>query len=151
MFNGSYIKPTLFFIMVMTLVFSIWVRLMVSGWYLILFGIPLLILAEQHFVFQVSAIRKVSKMKPSHILLILVSNLFFFLGFALQVDAGDAPGAFLAVAVFYNHYFGNGAGGPMCDGQFYQCMYPSIYFLVALIASWFFLLRTSFWKRENSE
>ncbi len=142
------LQLSLFLILVITLVLSIWVRLMGAGWYLIFFGIPLLILAVLHLLFQVSAIRKISKMKPAYAAVILASDLLFFLGFALQVDFGDAPGAYLAIAAFYGYYFGSGAK-PIPDGLSSSFMVISIICLVAVIASWVILHRASFLKRDG--
>jgi hypothetical protein len=86
-------------------------------------------------------------MKPSYILLILLSNLFLFLGFALQVDVGDAPGSYLAIVVFYEKYFKHGSWNTIPDGQSSIYMYTSIGFLIALIVSWFFLRGKSFRKQ----
>ena len=143
------LQLALFLILAITLVFSIWVRLIGAGWLLVFFGIPLLILAVSHFVSQISAIRKVPRMKPAYISVILASDLLLFLGFALQVDFGDAPGSYLAIAAFYNFYFGRGGGGPIPDGQSSFYMVASLVFLVAVIASWIFLLRSSSLKRDG--
>jgi len=117
---------------------------------LVFLGIPLLFLAALHLMFQVSAIRRVSKMKPAYIPLILLSDLFFFLGFTLQVDFGDEGGAYLAIVAFYDLYFKHGARDYIADGQFYTFVYASIAFLVALIVSWFFLRGKSFLKQQKS-
>jgi hypothetical protein len=144
------LQLTLFLIMTVTLILAIWVRLTGAGWFIILWGIPLLILAILHFGFQVTAIRKASKMKPSYILLMLLSNLFLFLGFALQVDAGDGPGSYLAIVVFYHKYLKHSYANPVPQGQFSFYLYTNIAFLIALIVSWFFLLGTSFRKQEKN-
>ena len=89
-------------------------------------------------------------MEPSYILLILLSNLLLFLGFASQVDVGDAPGSYLAIAVFFEKYFKHGSLKSIPDGQSSIYMYISIGFLIALIVSWFFLLGKSFLKQENN-
>jgi hypothetical protein len=135
--------------MIVTLILGIWVRLTGAGWLIIIWGIPLLILAALHFGYQLKAIGRVPKMEPSYVLLILLSNLLLFLSFASQVDFGDAPGSYLAIAVFYERYFESGALQPIPDGQASIYMYISIGFLIGLIVSWFFLLGKSFLKQQN--
>jgi hypothetical protein len=89
-------------------------------------------------------------MKPAYIPLILLSNLFFFLGFALQVDFGDEGGAYLAIVSLYDLFVKPGARDYIADGQFNTYVYASIAFLVALIVSWFFLRGKSFLKQQKS-
>jgi len=144
---------TLWLIMITTIIMGMWIRTIGVGWGLLVFGIPLLIIGILHFVFQVSAIRRVSKMKPSYIPMILLSNLFFFLGFALQVDAGDGSG-YLAIAVFYGHYISRESWDYVLSHQpagLSIYMFTSIAFLVALIASWFFLRGKHLLKQENGD
>jgi hypothetical protein len=107
-------------------------------------------LAALHFMFQVRAIRRVSKMKPSYIPLILLSDLFFFLGFTLQTDFGDQGGAYLAIVAFYDNFFNDGTRTNIPEVNSFLYMYISIGFLVALIVSWFFMRGKYFLKQENS-
>jgi hypothetical protein len=144
------LQPTLFVVMNVSLILAIWVRLTGAGWGIILWGIPLLLLAALHFGVQVTAIRRVPEVEPSYILSILLSNLFLFLGFTLQVDVGDTPEYYLALAVFYNKYLKGGYGNPVPDAQVSIYMLTSIGFLIGLIACWFLLLGKSFRKRENN-
>lgn len=145
----------MFLVMTGIITLGIWVRIMNVGWFLVFSFIPLILVVILHFVFQILAIYMVPKMKPSYIALILLSNLFFFLGFALQIDFGDGPNSGgLAIAVFYNYYFNHASGNNSPGGgQFdYIFMFISIGFLVALIVSWFFLLLWKpFLKPENSD
>ena len=134
----SPLQRTLYLVMAVTLILGTWARLVGIGWILIFIGIPLLFLAILHLMFQVWAIRRVSKMKPAYIPLILLSNLFFFLGFALQVDFGDEGGAYLAIVSLYDLFFKPGARDYIAAGQFNTYVYASIGFLAALIVSWFF-------------
>jgi hypothetical protein len=150
----SSLQITLYLVMAATLILAIWIRLMGAGWFLVIFGLILVIIAGFHLRFQVSAIRRVSKMKPSYISLILLSNLFFFLGFALQVDFGDQYGDYVALAIFYDHYFKHESWDYLMEHQPAELniyMYTSIAFLVALIVSWFFLRGKHFLKQENSD
>ena len=144
------LQRTLFIVMAVTIILGIWIRLIGVGWFLVFLGLPLLFLAILHTRFQVSAIRRVPNMKPSYVSLILLSNLFFFLGFALQVDFGDQGGEYLAIAAFYDLYFNQGPRNYIPDSQSYIYIYTSIGFLLALIVSWFFLRGKFFLKQENS-
>ncbi len=148
----SPLELTLYLVMAVTLLLGIWIRLMGVGWYLVFFGLMLIVIAGFHLRFQVSAIRRVSKMKPSYIWLILLSNLFFFLGFALQVDFGDQYGGYVALAIFYDYYFKHESWDYLMNHQPVELntyMYASIAFLVALIVSWFLLRGKYFVKQEN--
>lgn len=148
------LQLTLFLVMATTLILGIWIRLMGVGWYLVFYGLILVIIAGFHLRFQVSAIRRVSKMKRSYIPLILLSNLFFFLGFTLQVDFGDQYGGYVALAIFYDYYFKHESWDYLMQHQPMELdiyMYTSIAFLVALIVSWSFLRGKHFLKQENGD
>ncbi len=144
------LQLTLYLVMAVTIILAILIRIMSPGWFLVFLCIPLMFLAALHFMFQVRAIRRVSKMKPSYISLILLSDLFFFLGFALQTDFGDQGGGYLAIVAFYDYFFSDGTRTNISGVNSYLYMYISLGFLVALIVSWFFLRGKYFLKQENN-
>jgi hypothetical protein len=121
--KSTLLQPALLLIMAATLILGIWVRLTGIGWNILLWGIPLLLLATFHCWFQVKAIHRVPKMEPEYILLILLSNLFLFLGFTLQVDSSDAPGSYVAILIFYEKYFKHGSWEYIPDRQSTFYMY----------------------------
>jgi hypothetical protein len=102
-----------------------------------------------HFGLQVTAIRRSWKMKSSYITLILLSDLFLFLGFALQVDVADGPGSYVAIDIFYNSFFGHGDLSAVTTRQTSIDVYASLTFLIALLISWFFFLGKSFLNQEG--
>ena len=117
-------KLYLYIVLAATLIAGIGIRLSHVGWIFVFLGIPLLLVAILHCVIQFFAIHKPSDMKSSYKSLILLSNLFFLLGFALQSDFGDLPGdSFPSDGNLWNLYF-----------------LASIAFLIALIISWIFLV-----------
>lgn len=147
--KSNRIQIVLYLVMSVALVLGIWIRLLGAGWFLVCLGLPLIIIAILHLMFQISAIRRISKMKPSYIPLILLSNLFFFLGFSLQIDFGDQGGGYLAIVAFYDFYF-NSEARSYVNGNTYLYLFISLGFLVALIVSWILLLGKLFIKQKNS-
>ena len=78
-------------VLTVTLILSFIIRVLTPGWILILFFIPLLILMILHAIIVKGSIKKIPYTKSPYQYLILLSNLFFFLGCVFQVDGGDAP------------------------------------------------------------
>jgi len=144
------LQPTLFLVMAITVGLGVLVRLSAAGWLMILFFIPDVILTIIHSFIQIRAIRRVSEMKPSYVPLILLSNLFFFLGFALQVDFGDAPETYVAILAFFSFHFNKPWALEEIPGNngFETFFLTSIGFLIALIVSWFLLSGKLFLKKE---
>lgn len=128
-----------------TVLLAFFIRILTPGWLLIIFGIPLLIAILIHVLVQSRAINKVPETKPAYVSLILLSNLFFFLGFVLQVDAGDDPNMY--VPILYHHAFS------------IESKWPDIFSVVsavsflALVISWVALLALSnnIFKQKKSE
>lgn len=123
------------------------IRIATPGWLLFFCGLPLLIVIILHTMFLNGAIQKIPDTKPIYAYLIVVSNLFFFLGFVLQVDGGDAPGIYVPIFL------------PLLSGVSFpsESNWPVIFFMisvgsfVALLISWILLLTlsNSLFKREK--
>ena len=126
-------------VLIVTVVLSFIIRIEAGGWILIIFGIPLLIIMVIHIGILNWAIKKIPNTKPIYPYLLIVSNLCFFLGFVLQVDAGDSPGAY--VPIFF----------PMLSGFTFpdESKWPGIFSTIsmgsfsALLISWILLLALS--------
>jgi hypothetical protein len=112
---------------------------MTPGWVLIILGIPLLIIMGLHAGILNGAIKKIPDTKPIYSYLILVSNLFFFLGFVLQVDYGDGPDAYVPIflPIFSGLSLPSVSKGP---GIFTEISTTSF---IALLISWILLLTLS--------
>jgi hypothetical protein len=151
--NIPLIQPILFLVMAITVCLGILVRASAAGWFMLFFFIPDVILTILHFVVQIRAIRRISEMKPSYVPLILLSNLFFFLGFALQVDFGDAPGTYVAILAFFSFNFNKHWALEQIPGDnlFEKFLLTSIGFLIALIVSWSLLNGKLLLKKENTD
>ena len=130
-------------VLIVTVILSSIIRIRTGGWVLIIFGIPLLIIIGLHAGILNGAIKKVPDTKPIYSYLVIVSNLFFFLGFVLQVDYGDGPGAY--VPIFFRYSFPSESKWP---GIFNAISVGSF---IALLISWILLLTlsNSLLKREK--
>lgn len=80
-----------------TVILSLIIRIGTPGWGLIIWGILLLIVMSLHVGFLKEAIKKIPDTKPIFAYLIILSNLFFFLGFVLQVDYDDSGEAYVPI------------------------------------------------------
>jgi hypothetical protein len=129
------IQTLLRIVLNVTVILSLIIRIMTAGWVLIIFGIPLLIVLSLHAGFLKAAIKKIPETKPLYSYLIVLSNLFFFLGFTLQVDYGDAPEAY--VPLFFGVSFPAESHWP---GIFSKISVGSF---AALVLSWILLLTLS--------
>jgi hypothetical protein len=86
-----------------TVAFSWLVRLSGAGWYLVFFGIPMLIMTFVYISNYVSAIVKIPLGKPW---IMATSNLLFFLFFALQYDGADSADSTGTSLYFFMRSFG---------------------------------------------
>jgi hypothetical protein len=143
------IQPLLRTVLNVTVMLSLIIRIMTPGWVLLLFGIPLLIIMSLHAGYVNGAIKKIPETKPIDTYLIIVSNLFYFLGFVLQVDHGDGPGA--GVPIFFPFFSGLSFPAESKWPGIFNAI--SIGSFVALVVSWILLLTlgSSLLKREKTE
>lgn len=134
-------------VLTVTVLLSIIIRIATPGWMLILFGIPLLIVISLHTGFLNGAIQKIPDTKPIYAYLIIVSNLFFFLGFVLQVDFGDAPERY--VPIFLPFFSGVSFPSESKWPDIFRAI--SVGSFVALLINWVLLLTlsNSLLKREK--
>jgi hypothetical protein len=130
-------------VLIVTVILSAIIRVGTAGWMLIIWGIPLLIILSLHTGILNGAIKKIPDTKPIYSYLMIVSNLFFFLGFVLQVDYGDGPGSF--IPIFFRFSFPSGSKWP---GVFNAISLGSF---IALLISWILLLTlsNSFLKKDK--
>jgi hypothetical protein len=133
-------------ILVITIVVSLFLRLTVPGWGLIVAGIFLVIIAILHAIVQSYAIRKIPETKAGYAWLILASDLFFFLGFVLQADGGDSDD--VRVPLFFGTIFDRSTSVflPLISGI-------SLASFLALFLSWLLLLvlRKNVFKERSPE
>lgn len=124
-----------------TVVLSAWIRVTDAGWLLILGGIIFCGLMAVHpIVHAVAALRGGAHRRAVPILLLL-SNLFFLLGFGLQTDAGDAPGSTVAFTAFYYTVLRGSNTVPVATDDWSNALLnASLVFLLAVIVSWVLLL-----------
>ena len=78
-------------VLIGSLILGFVIRILTAGWILVFFFIPLLIIMSLHGSIVSGSIKKIPDTKSPYEYLILLSNLFFFLGCVFQVDRGDAP------------------------------------------------------------
>lgn len=80
-----------------TLLLGFVIRILTPGWILLLFFIPLLIIMSLHGSIVNGSIKKIPYTRSPYEYIILLSDLFFFLGCVFQADYGDAPEAYLPI------------------------------------------------------
>jgi len=137
--EDKFVQTLLRSVLIVTVILSFIIRIMTPGWILIIFGIPLLIIVGLHTGILNWAIKKIPATKPIFPYLMIVSNLFFFLGFVLQGDYGDSPGVY--IPIFFP--FISGVSFPSVSkwpGIFSQI---SMGCFIALLLSWILLLTLS--------
>jgi hypothetical protein len=83
-------KLMLGLVSVLTILLSANLRIRNMGWEILVWGIPLLATLIVHAIVQVKSIRSVAFQKPGYAILLLLSNLLLFLGFAAQPAIGDS-------------------------------------------------------------
>jgi hypothetical protein len=133
------VQTLLWFVLIVSLILSFIIRIMTPGWVLIIFGIPLLIIMVLHAGILIWAIKKIPDTRPIYPYLIIIANLFFFLGFVLQVDYGDSPGVY--VPIFFPLFSGlSFPSESKWPGIFTQISMGSF---IALLLSWILLLTLS--------
>jgi hypothetical protein len=134
-------------VLTVTVLLSILIRIGTPGWMLILFGIPLLIVTSLHVGCINGAIQKIPDTKPMYSYLILLSNLFFFLGFVLQVDFDDSGDAHIPIFL----PFFSGISFPFESKWTDMFSAISVGSFIALVVSWILLLtlHNSLLKREK--
>ena len=97
------LQRTLRIVSIVTMVLGFLIRVLTPGWMLLVFCIPILIALLIHVIIQYWAIKKIPQMKPAYMYLILLSNLFLFLGLTLPIDGGDDPHVY--VPLLFQHAF----------------------------------------------
>lgn len=84
-------------VLIITLILGFSIRILTAGWMLLLFFIPLLIIMSLHGSIVNGSIKKIPYTKSPYEYIVLLSDLFFFLGCVFQADYGDAPGAYVPI------------------------------------------------------
>ena len=128
---------------IVTVVLSFIIRVLTPGWMLLVFCIPILIVLLIHLIIQFWAIKNIPQRKPVYVHLILVSNLFLFLGLVLQIDGGDDPHVY--VPLLFRHAFTVDAKLPNVLNAI------STLSFLALVMSWgaLLVLGNSWRKKKN--
>lgn len=134
----------------LTVALAAWVRLLAPGWGLIIYGLILCGLMLGHPVFHgVGALRGGRHGRLMPIILVL-SNLFFLLGFGFQVDVGDGPNGFMGLQIAADRILNGSADIPTVpermEGLYFGLSLGS---LVALIASWAVIAVLGFGKSKD--
>ncbi len=130
----------------LTTAVSIVVRLQNPGWILLFFGIPLLLVAIVHLIVHARAAIRLGRGTGSYVRLMLLSDLFIFLGFGLQPDVTDNPVGDVGIRVsVYQILHGRPPSGiaEIGSGLYTAFNIASIAFLVGLVATWVMLWRRS--------
>lgn len=116
------------------------VRAMAPGWMLVVLGLGLCGLMLAHpIVHTVGALRGGQRGRSMPIVLLL-SDLFFVLGFGLQTDFGDAPGVYTGFSNLAERMRGGSGDAMVSDAAGNVYMALAIGFLVALLVSWAVIL-----------
>lgn len=85
---------------VFTVILGLFVRILGGGWLLILYGVFLLLIAGLHLILHLVASGSLARTgRPAGAWLVL-SNLFFFFGFAVQADGGDTAACHIGLVNF---------------------------------------------------
>jgi hypothetical protein len=100
--GGKMAKFMMSLVLLQTVVVSVALRLKYSGYFIVVFGLLLFFFLIGHVIVQLSAIRNIPKREPTYPFLILLANIFFFLGFVLQADCGDGYCVVPLLAIFLN-------------------------------------------------
>lgn len=142
-------------VLIITIALGWMIRLSVTSLLLLILYFPLLVITIGHIVVQIWAILNIPKMRPSYISFMLISNLLFFLGFALQVDGGSDTKSQLLIAVFFQRNIFNQETSNYAFSNYPKLldlfMIISIISLIQLIASWFFLLGKFFLNQQTGD
>ena len=121
-----------------------WIRLSAPGWLLLFLGIILLAFMVIHPVVQVIAVRNGGKRGIAIPILLLLSDVFFVLSFAFQMDWSDAPGSYMGLTSFYYQVFLRSDSAPaVAPEQEWLFLALALVFSAALVLSWVLLLRLS--------
>src|SRR5512140_3097104 len=121
-------------IAVVTVGLAIAVRLAAPGWMLLIFGLPLLIMGIVHIIVHAIAGAKATSHNRRFRLLLLLSDLDLFLGFALQADAGDAPGTYVGLVSVFKRLFLPGADYAINDSGYLSSILTIGSFLLLVLA-----------------
>ncbi len=85
---------------VFTVILGLFVRILGGGWLLILYGVFLLMIAGLHLILHFVASGSLARTgQPAGVWLVL-SNVFFFFGFAVQADGGDTAACNIGLVNF---------------------------------------------------
>jgi hypothetical protein len=125
-------------------ILGVWKRMTALGWVAIVLGILLLIAVIIHIIVQFFALSRMQKMRPFYRISIRLSNLFFFLTYALQIDSGDRPEIYAGITNFYYHGYHS-----ISDSAARSFSFVSNISFIALIVSWVLLVVMSFFKQED--
>ena len=127
-------------ILLETVVVSVAVRLKYSGYFIVVCGLLLFPFLIGHVIVQIAAIRNIPKREPTYPFLILLANIFFFLGFVLQTDCGDNYCAVPLLAIFRN------------DPKYWTQVHfleVGFYFIVSLLSLYALMVTSSFLMRSE--
>ena len=121
-----------------------WIRLSAPGWLLLFLGVILLAFMVIHPVVQTIAVLRGGRHRIAIPILLLLSDIFFVLSFAFQMDWSDAPGSYMALTAFYYQVLLRAdsapAVSPAQEGLFLAL---ALAFSAALVLSWVLLLLLS--------
>ena len=138
----------------LAVVLGIWIRLSAPGWLLVITGVILLILMVAHPIVQAIAVLNGGAHRMRIASLLLLSDVFFVLGFGFQIDFTDAPGSYMALTSFYYQVIrglGSSSMPTVPDGLSALYVALTVAFLVGLIVTWGLLLAVSLRRpKENT-
>ncbi len=124
---------------VVTPLASVVLRLLVPGWMILLFGIPLLFAAIIHLIVHVRAASHLATRPGAPSWLFVLSNALCFLGFGLEPDFGDAPSFCFGFARVWNLLAQSGSsnGTSSIDMSLYNvAFYASLVCLLGMVVTW---------------
>jgi hypothetical protein len=137
---------------IITPVVSVVVRLLVPGWMILFWGIPLVLAAILHLIVHVSAASRLATRADAPSWLFILSNLLCFLGFGLQPDFGDGGEISFGFYRAWNLVAqGGNADSALIDSQtWYNILsFVSVTCLLGLLLTWIVIgIRTSSRKEK---
>ncbi len=94
-------NPVVFRVLaVLAVVLGLGIRILGAGWYLFLYGVFLLVIAGVHLILHFVASGTLARTGRPAGLWLALSDLFLFLGFAVQADGGDTAACHIGLVNF---------------------------------------------------
>ena len=134
----------------LTVALGTWIRVTAAGWMLVSFGIVLCGFIVAHPIVHAIGALRAGRHRLAMPTLLLLSDLFFILGFGFQIDFSDAPGAYMGFQNFADQVLRGStetSSVPEAAGNVYLGL--ALGFILALVASWVVIMMLALRKPKR--